>query len=245
MNRKYHLSDGRLVNIALYIHTFMIRDSAYFAARGVDSDEIIAYKNKIDVFKILLSDDYYKAMISGYTDTKSDIRKTAMMMIQLISGYFEQKWGKEDSIYNLLRIEGLHAMKDNDFLVSCLNVVSVASDYLPYLLDIGLTQSDIDSLASETLIFEDLLNLIAHKRMIRESKRSERIQLGNELYLFVKKYSSLGKLIWENVNLSRYNNYLIYKNIGTMPSNNDEILSVDVVMASDNVEMASDNVEMA
>ncbi len=231
MNRKYHMSDGKLVAIALYIHTFMNRDSTYFAARGVDSNEIIAYKSKIDVFKILLSDEYYKAMISGYAKTKSDSRAMAMMMIQLISGYFEQKWGKESSIYNLLRINGLHAMKDNEFLVACLNVVSVTSDYLSYLLDIGLTQSDIDSLASEAQKFEDLLDIIAHKRMIRDSKRRERIQLGNELYLYVKKYSSVGKLIWENISLTKYNNYLIYKNTGTISSNSDETVSADVVMA--------------
>ncbi len=209
--KEYMMSNADLAMMASNFVVFMNRDSAEFAARGVDAADITAFQALGNAFEVFPPDEYYQAAVSGEVDLKKIARSNASEKIQLISGFFEQQWGMRDFHYKQLRVKGFHIMSDNNFLVTCRNVVTVATEYLASLTAIGLTQADIDSLESEAQTFEDKLNSIAQKKAERDDKTEERTQKGNELYSFVKKYSTIGKLIWENVDESKYNDYIIYK----------------------------------
>ena len=211
VEREYNMSNADLAMLASNFVVFMNRDSAKFAVRGVDAAAITAFEALGNAFEVFPPDEYYQAAISGEVDLKLIARLNATDMIQSISGYFEQQWGLADFHYKQLRIKGFHIMTDNNFLVTCRNVVSVATEYLASLTAIGLTQSDIDALEAEAQTFEDKLNSIAQKKAERDDKAQERSEKGNQLYYFVKQYSTIGKLIWENVDEAKYNDYLIYR----------------------------------
>ena len=211
VEREYNMSNADLAMLASNFVVFMNRDSANFAVRGVDAAAITAFEALGNAFEVFPPDEYYQAAISGEVDLKLIARLNATDMIQSISGYFEQQWGLADFHYKQLRIKGFHIMTDNNFLVTCRNVVSVATEYLASLTAIGLTQSDIDALEAEAQTFEDKLNSIAQKKAERDDKAQERSEKGNQLYYFVKQYSTIGKLIWENVDEAKYNDYLIYR----------------------------------
>ncbi len=209
--REYTMSNADLAMMASNFVVFMNRDAPLFAARGVDAADITAFEALGNAFEVFPPDEYYQAAVTGEVDLKKTARSNASVKIQLISGFFEQQWGTRDFHYKQLRVKGFHIMSDNNFLVTCRNVVTVATEYLSDLTAIGLTQADIDSLESEAQIFENKLNSIAQKKALRDDKTTERTQKGNELYSFVKQYSTVGKLIWENVDEAKYNDYIIYK----------------------------------
>ncbi len=211
LEREYNMSNADLAMLASNFVVFMNRDSAEFAARGVDAAAITAFESLGNAFEVFPPDEYYQAAVSGEVDLKNTLRVSLSNMIQSVSGYFEQKWGTADFHYKQLRIKGFHVMTDNNFLVTCRNVVAVATEYLASLTAIGLTQADIDALEAEAQLFEDKLNSIAQKKAERDDKTQERTQKGNELYSFATYYSKIGKLIWENVDEAKYNDYIIYK----------------------------------
>lgn len=210
--RKYHMPDSTLSMFAGYLIVLMKRDAALFAARGVSSDDIAAFENLTNNFKVLNQDSYYQATLYGDAEMKRYIRKKALAKLLFVSGFFEQMWGRYSSEYKLLRIKKINDMPDNDFLITCYNVATIASDYLPTLSAIGLSQSDIDALASDAREFEDKMNVIAYNKALRNQYTHQRVQLANELYSFVKQYCTVGKLIWYDVDPSKYDNYLIYRN---------------------------------
>ncbi len=210
VQREYNMADADLAMLASNFVVFMNRDSVEFAARGVDAAAITAFETLGNAFEVFPPDEYYQAAVSGEVDLKNAARSNASNMIQSVSGFFEQKWGTDDYHYKQLRIKGFHLMTDNNFLVTCRNVVTVATEYLASLTAIGLTQADIDALEAEAQLFEDKLNSIASKKAIRDDKTQERTQKGNELYSFATYYSKIGKLIWENVDEAKYNDYVIY-----------------------------------
>lgn len=209
----YKMSNADLCMFTSNLITFMTRDSAEFAARGVDSTDITALETLSNAFEIFPPDEYYKSAVSGYVDTKNNTRDVCTADIQLISGYFEQKWGEKNFRYKQLRIKGIHIMSDNNFLVSCRNVAAVAEEYLSDLTAEGLTQTDIDALTANAQTFEDNLNSIASAIALRDEKAQERALKGNELYSYVSKYCKLGKIIWENVDEAKYNDYVIYPTV--------------------------------
>ncbi len=209
--KTYAMSNPELMFLAGDFVTFMNRDSAEFVARGVDAAAITAFEALGNAFEVFPPDEYYSALVTAEVEAKNTARANSYNMVQKISGFFEQRWGLDSWQYKQLGIKGMSVSSDDKFKSVCRNVVAVATDQLANLTAIGLTQADIDALDAEAQIMEDKGHEIKDKTALRDSKTQERAEKGNELYSFVKQYSTIGKLIWENVSEAKYNDYIIYK----------------------------------
>ncbi len=209
--KKFSLTFADLAMFTSNLVGSMNRDSTEFAARGVDAAAITALQALGDSFEVFPTDEFYVGAIQIEVDAKNALRESSTLMIQTISGYFEQKWGIKSGEYKQLRIRDLQQMSDNNYLVAARAVVSVATLYISDLTPIGLTQAEVDALSAEAQLFEDKLNAVAEKRKLRDDKARERVDLANNLYDYVVTYCKIGKLIWENVNEAKYNDYIIYK----------------------------------
>lgn len=189
----------------------MTRDATEFAVRGVDAAAITAFETLGNEFEVFPTDEYYVAQITAEVEAKDAAREQCMIYAQKISGFFEQQWGLSSWQYKQLRMVNLSRATDNNFKVICRNIVLVATENLTALSAIGMTQTDIDNLEDETQLMEDKGHDIYTKKTLRDSKTAERIEKGNELYSYLKQYAAIGKLIWENVDEAKYNDYIIYK----------------------------------
>ncbi len=207
----YMMSNAELCMMASNFVVFMNRDSAPFLVRGVDAAAITAFQVLGDAFEVFPTDAEYSGLVTIEVDAKNAYRASSMLMVQSISGYLEQKWGLGSGQYKRLGIKGLASVGDSNFLVRSREVARVATEYLADLTPIGLAQADIDALEAEAQLFEDKMNAVKDAIAVRDAKTQERAEKGNGLYSFVKQYSMVGKLIWENVDEAKYNDYIIYK----------------------------------
>ncbi len=215
IKRDYNLSNAELMFIVGDFIVYMNRDFAEFAARGVDAAAITAFETLGNAFEIFPPDEYYSALVTAEVDAKNIARANSFDMVQSISGYFEQQWGLGSWQYKQLAIRKLSNSSDDKFKSICRNVVTVANEQLANLTAIGLTQGAIDALETEAQIMEDKGHEIKDKMAQRDLKTQERTEKGNELYYYVKQYSTIGKLIWENVDEAKYNDYIIYPKSNT------------------------------
>ena len=211
ITRDYNMSNAELCMLTSNFVVFMNRDASLFAARGVDAAAITAFQVLGDAFEVFPTDDEYIGLIKIEVDAKNALRITIMNRIQSISGYLEQKWGLGSGQYRRLGIKKVDKLGDNLFLVKSRAVARIATEYLADLTPIGLTQADIDALNADAQSFEDKMNAVKDAVAVRDAKTQERAEKGNGLYSFVKQYSMVGKLIWENVDEAKYNDYIIYK----------------------------------
>ncbi len=211
VKREYNMSNAELCMLASNFVVFMNRDSAFFVIRGVDAADITAFQALGDAFEVFPTDDDYVGLIMIEVNAKNALRDSLMLKIQSISGYLEQKWGLRSGQYRRLGIKGVERLGDDLFLVKSREVARIAEEYISDLSPIGLTQADIDALNADAQLFEDKMNAVKDAKAIRDSKTQERAEKGNELYSFVKQYSTIGKLIWENIDEAKYNDYIIYK----------------------------------
>lgn len=213
--RNYNLSDADLMLYTSNLVQSMTRDAVEFANRGVDAAAITALEDLGDEFEVFPSDESMLGLITIAVENKNTLRDSLLIKIQLVSGFFEQKWGLRSGQYTRLGIRNIHKMKDSQFLRAARGVVVVATEYLSDLTSEGLTQSLIDDVATNAQSFEDALNAIDNAIENRDLKTRERIDKGNELYSYVKKYSLIGKLIWENVDTAKYEDYVIRKTVNS------------------------------
>ncbi len=211
ITRDYNMSNAELCMLASNFVVFMNRDAALFLIRGVAAIDITDFEALGNAFEVFPTDDEYIGLITIEVDAKNILRDSLMSNIQSISGYLEQKWGLKSGQYRRLGIKGVDKMSDDLFLVKSREVARVATEYLADLTPIGLAQADIDALEAEAQLFEDKMNAVKDAIAVRDAKTQERAEKGNGLYSFVKQYSMVGKLIWENVDEAKYNDYIIYK----------------------------------
>ncbi len=213
IKRNNTLSNSELCQIVSNMVTFMNRDSVEFAGRGVDAAEISAYEALGNAFEVFPSDDEYKGLITIEVEEKAIVYETVFNHIQLISGFLEQKWGIRSGQYKRLGITNLKNLRETEFLFRSRAVARIATEYLSDLTVEGLTQTMIDTLETDAQLFEDKMNSVAYAKAIRDTKANERTIKSNELYTYVVKYATIGKLIWENVDEAKYNDYIIRKTV--------------------------------
>lgn len=211
--RAYSMSDADLMMFTSNLVQSMTRDTTEFAGRGVTATNITDLETLGNAFEVFPTDESMLGLVKIQTQNKDTQRATATTKIQLISGFFEQKWGLKSGQYTRLGIKGLQNMTDNNFLRASRSVVAISTEYLADLTTEGLTQADIDSLETTAQAFEDGLNEVDKAIENRDLKTRERIAKGNELYSYVQKYCRIGKLIWENVDVAKYNDYVIKKSV--------------------------------
>ncbi len=211
LRRNYSMSNSELMDMVGDFVGFMTRDAAEFLVRGVDAAAVTAFEALGNAFEVFPPDEVYAAQVTAEVDAKNAAREQSMIYARKISGFFEQEWGLNSWQYKQLGIAGLNSSSDSKFKAVCRNIVAMATENLTALSDVGMTQTDIDNLEDEVQVMEDKGHAAALKKALRDSKTEERIEKGNELYGYLSKYAAIGKLIWEDVNESKYNDYIIYK----------------------------------
>lgn len=241
----HNLTIGELAMLCGNIVVYMTRDLVQFTARGVLQADITALEAQGDAYEVFPSDEYYSAEITIAAEGKRTYRDESFRKIQYISGFFEQKWGLNSGRYKQLGIKGLVRMRDNDFIMTGRGVVKVATEQLANLTALGLLEADIDALETSLQNMEDSIHLIAEKTALRDEKTQERVELGNALFSEIRKYATIGKLIWENVDESKYNDYIIYKTEHTGLSKPQNLLATYDPLNPPNITLSWDLVAEA
>lgn len=210
LKRDYTMSNPDLCMLVGNLVSFMTRDNVEFTARSVTVLMRTAFETLGNAFEIFPSDEEYKGLITIEVDAKAVLRDAIILKVQKISGYVDQKWGTDSGQYARLAIAGLQKLKETDFVFRAREVVRIATEYLADLTPLGLTQGELDALTADAQSFEVKVHAVSDAKALRDIKARERTEKGNELYSFAVGYAKVGKLIWENVNEAKYNDYIIY-----------------------------------
>ena len=210
LQRDYNMTDSELCMFVSNLVQTMTRDATEFAVKGVTAPDITALETLGNAFETFPPDSYYQADVSLAVDNKNNTREDLEVKVRDIVQCSIIKWGEGSPQYKKFGAQKMTLMGDMKFLTMCRQVVKTATDYLTDLTPVGLTQAMIDAVDTGSQTFEDNMNSVKDAVETRDIKTGERIADGNELYSFVVKYCTIGKIIWDDVDESKYNDYIIY-----------------------------------
>lgn len=213
LKKEFDMSFDELMFKVGDIVTSMNRDVTEFTARGITSTDITAFETQGNDFEAFPPDFYYQADISIEVEAKNIARSECSTLIRKVSGYVQQEWGLKSPQYKKMGIKEFSKKSDRAFITIARTVALCAEDWLSTLSSIGLTQGLIDELKAKAQTMEDRIHGIAEKTEIRDLKTRERLEKANDLYAVMRQYCDVGKLIWEDVNEAKYNDYVIYKTV--------------------------------
>lgn len=211
VKRGYKMTNPALCTLVNNTVSFMTRDNVEFTARAVTVTLRTAFAALGTAYAVFPSDDEYKGLITIEVDAKAALREGILLKVQKISGYIQQKWGMASGQYKRMGIAKIQTSGEDEFLFRAREVARIGTEYLADLTAMGLTQPQLDALTADATSFESKIRSVNDAKATRETKTRERIVKGNELYALTIKYCKVGKLIWENVDSSKYNDYIIYE----------------------------------
>lgn len=203
-----------IANLCMYVSNLtnsMKKDETLFAARGVSMADILALEALGNAYEVYPPDEFYLGYVMIAVEVKNNEKEMAYIIAREITGYFIQAYDVGSEKYKRIYADKFANSNDNTFVSLMRDLARIAEELLPELSAIGLTQSKIDSLASATDSLELKVDAVADAKAVRREKTRERIKNGNEIYSFVTKYTTIGKLLAEEHPEVNYKTYLIYR----------------------------------
>lgn len=187
------------------------RDSADLALYGVDNGILNNIALLTKTFKEYPSDAELLGLVSEATKDKDEKRTIIHIQISAIMIRVKNKFGISSATYKRFSTSELSNLSDEEMVHTARRVVRLATEYLPALSEKGLTQDMIDTLSTDTVIFDNSIDAKASAVEIRDRSTQERVTIANNLYTAISEIFDYGKEHYYTRDEAKYNDYLIYE----------------------------------
>ena len=192
--RCYRITDSELSVYVDKICGIIIEDLPSVEEYGITEQDISEMKELNDIFKWLPLDSAVRTDVSLLVKAKNDMREAIMKTMKSMSQRVVLKWGNKSQEYQQLGSQMLSTMSQIELLSSARTVHTMMTEYLPSLIDVGLTQKMLDDFAILINKFEANKNERIKAEKTRLEKSTERAAMGNELYAKLKRVCSTAQV---------------------------------------------------
>jgi hypothetical protein len=212
--RKYGMADSSMAELGDSLVAFAERDLTEMTGYGYNQARIDQIKAKIAEFKDFAPDEYYVAQMMGATTAKNTALAAMGDVAEGVVRRAITKWGKDTHQVRAHGWAGYAGKKDAEKTAIARLVHKSGTDQLADLGSEGLTAAILTDLNNKITAADTAITAKASAVALRDQRTNERVTLGNEVYDLLVDLADTGKHIWEDVDESRYNDYLITDNPG-------------------------------
>ena len=216
INRMHNFPDADLYLQCMDRIRFALRDIEQFKNYGVTKEKLKSLQTKCERFKGLPDDDEMVGDQMIVTDKKYEATEKLKAAIRSIMTRVNMKFSNRTGRYRKFGTAKMGDMTDAQLLFCGRRVVRVARQQINFLEDVGVNENVIKKVADATQAFETALNIQQDKVADRDIAVENRIEQGNTIYKEMVQLCDIGKDIWAETDLAKYENYAIYE------SNNDQ-----------------------
>lgn len=216
VHRQYNFPDADLYLLCMERIRDAHRDVQYFEQYGYSMDRLKGFKNLCDQLNTLPDDDELvgeQMLMTEKKDTASEKLKTA---IRSLMTRVAMKYNNRSGRYRKFGTAKMGDMTDAQLLFCGRRVVRVARQQIDFLAEVGVNETQIQRVVDAHQDFENALNIQQDKIADRDISVERRIEQGNKLYQELIVLCNIGKDIWAERDVSKYESYTIYE------SNNDQ-----------------------
>ena len=192
--RCYRITDSELSVYVDRICGIIIEDLPSVEEYGITEQDISEMKELNDIFKWLPLDSAVRTDVSLLVKAKNDMREAIMKTMKSMSQRVALKWGDKSQEYQQLGSQMLSTMSQIELLSSARTVQTMMTEYLPSLIEFGLSQKMLDDFAILIDNFETNKNERIKAEKTRLEKSTERAAMGNELYAKLKRVCSTAQV---------------------------------------------------
>ncbi len=216
--RLFNFSDAVLITKTKEKIAFMRRDATEFVAFGIQNTDINLLETKVNAFANTITDIEAVADQTAVTTQKDAKAEALCVAIRSVMARVELKFASNTSKYRKFGTEALANQTDADLLITGKRVVRVGTIFLADLANNGVTTTMLNSITTLCNDFENLIIDLKIKIGERDVLQEERVEIANELYSTLVRYTNTGQNIWTTSNVAKYNDYVLYNTLtGSAP----------------------------
>jgi len=216
INRMHNFPDADLYLQCMDRIRFALRDIEQFKNYGYSKEKLKGLQLKCEKFKSLPDDDEMVGDQMIVTDKKYASAEKLKASIRSVMTRVNMKFSNRTGRYRKFGTAKMGDMTDAQLLFCGRRVVRVARQQIDFLDDVGVNENVIKKVSDATQAFETALNIQQDKVADRDIAVENRIETGNSIYKEMVLLCDIGKDIWAETDLAKYENYAIYE------SNNDQ-----------------------
>lgn len=216
IHRQYNFPDADLYLLCMERIRDAHRDLQYFEQYGYSIDRLKGFKNLCDQFNTQPDDDELvgeQMLMTEKKDTAAEKLKTA---VRSLMTRVAMKYNNRSGRYRKFGTAKMGDMTDAQLLFCGRRVVRVARQQIDFLAEVGVNETQIQRVVEAHQDFETALNIQQDKIADRDISVERRIEQGNKLYQELIVLCNIGKDIWAEKDVAKYEAYTIYE------SNNDQ-----------------------
>ncbi|MFK8105414.1 MAG: hypothetical protein AB8G15_23070 [Saprospiraceae bacterium] len=216
VHRQYNFPDADLYLQCMERIKYAHRDQKGFEQYGYQTERLQKFKAMCDKFRGLPDDDELVGDQMIVTDKKYVANEKLKTAIRSIMTRVAIKYSNRSGRYRKFGTAKLGDMTDAQLLFCGRRVARVARQQIDFLAEVGVNENSIKRVTDACRNFENALNIQQDKVADRDIAVEHRIVQGNKLYEELIVLCNIGKDIWAESDLVKYENYVIYE------SNNDQ-----------------------
>ncbi|MEL6867174.1 MAG: hypothetical protein AAFP19_22305 [Bacteroidota bacterium] len=215
-NRKYNFPDADLYLQCIERIRYANRDIAQFQQYGYGKERLKKFQTMCSKFRALPDDDELVGDQMITTDKKYAASEKLKAAIRSVMTRVAIKYSNRSGRYRKFGTAKLGDMTDAQLLFCGRRVARVARQQIDFLADVGLNEKNIQRVLDACRTFENALNIQQDKVADRDIAVERRTEQGNKIYDELIVLCNIGKDIWAETDVVKYENYVIYE------SNNDQ-----------------------
>jgi hypothetical protein len=216
LNRMYNFPDADLYIMCLDCIRNAYRDEALFKSYGYAPERILDFKNQCEKFKALPDDDELIGEQMLATEKKYTAAENLKTAIRSIMTRVEIKYHNRSGRYRKFGTAKMGDMTDAQLLFCGRRVMRVSQMQMAVFESVGLNDLAIQRVSQACTEFESLINIQQDKVSDRDIAVEVRTEHGNKIYEELVVLCNIGKDIWADKDMVRYEQYCVYE------SNNDQ-----------------------
>jgi hypothetical protein len=215
-NREYNFPDADLYAQCMERLKYAKRDITVFISYAYTEAKMKIFEDMCKEFAELPNDDELVGEQMEATQRKNDVRELLKTAIRTVMTRVESLYPTHSGKYRKFGTVKINEMTDPQLLLCARRVVRVAYSLIDILSEFGLRLTHLDKVHETVTAFELSLNVQMDKVADRDISVEKRVEMGNRMYKEMILLSNIGKDIWVEKDLHKYQNYVIYE------SNNEQ-----------------------
>ncbi len=206
MKRNFCFSQQQLINRALKLSAACERDLSRLTGIGFTSDMLKNLTEMNADFMRMNPDRGILKEIAALTDKRKTIKKEIIKQIRIIQLRLEILGKQQTDIYHLLKNIKVHNVTDAVFLDGMRQIQSFSIN----LCSMGVSATLTGTLNGLINDFKTQVELLQKLNSERKIDSESRISLANNIITLMGRICKMGKLLWKDVDESKYKDYVMY-----------------------------------
>lgn len=216
VHRKHNYPDADLHFQCLEKLRAANRDYDHFKQYGFDMERLKKFKALCDRFRELPDDDELLGDQMILTEKKYKAADKLRAAIRSLMTRVKLKYNDRTGRYRKFGASKLGDMTDAQLLFCARRAVRVARQQIDFIEEVGVNENVLLKIINAAQEFENAVNLQQDKLSDRDIGVEARIEKGNVLYDELVTLCNIGKDIWDNKDMAKYEQYCLYE------SNNEQ-----------------------